>query len=344
MAEPLRIVYLLEDTDLSGGVRIQLAQADALIARGHRVTIATKGPPLSWTGSSAEWQYLDSFDEIAADDFDFIIGGFWTTVAPAYALAPAKAIHLCQGFEGSFRFYADQKSEIERTYRLPVPKLVVSRHLVDICRAYFDDVTWIGQIVDESFYRATSPADNQPLRVLLSGPSQVDLKGIEEGYGAVAHTRWNGAELELIRVSPWAPGADEPVEAAEEFHVALSSGEMTRLMHSCDVVLAPNHREEGFGLPAAEAMASGLPVIMTRIPSYLSFGSPHDYALFAEQGDAVAMGDALLELLYSEGLRRRIRARGREIAEQFRAEDVAKRIESFLLERREPREGGVADV
>ncbi|HUF18483.1 MAG TPA: hypothetical protein VMS12_10615, partial [Thermoanaerobaculia bacterium] len=217
MTEPLRIVYLLEDTDLSGGVRIQLAQADALIERGHQITIATKGPPLTWTGSTAEWQYIDSFTEIDPDRFDFLIGGFWTTVRPAFELAPSKAVHLCQGFEGSFRFYADRKAEIEQTYQLPIPKLVVSRYLVDICRGYFDDVTWIGQIVHESFYRMSAPADNQPLRVLLSGPSQVDLKGIEDGYGAVAHARWNGAELDLVRVSPWAPGADEPVEAAAEF-------------------------------------------------------------------------------------------------------------------------------
>lgn len=338
MTAPLRIVYLLEDTDLSGGVRVQLAQADALIARGHQVTIATKGPPLTWTGSTAEWCYLDSFDEIDPSRFDFIVGGFWTTVGSAHSLAPSKAVHLCQGFEGFFRYYAEQKQEIEQIYRLPIPKLVVSRHLIDICRGYFDDVTWIGQIVDEEFFRESKPGDNRPLRVLLSGPSQIDLKGIEEGYGAVAHARWNGAELELVRVSPWAPGGDELAEAAAEFHVALSSGEMTKLMHSCDLLVAPNHSEEGFGLPAAEAMAAGLPVIMTRIPSFLSFGSPHDYALFVDEGDAAAMGDALVEMLNSDGLRQRLRLRGRQVAGQFHAEDVALRMESFLLGRRELRE------
>jgi hypothetical protein len=340
MISPLRILYLLEDTDLSGGVRIQLAQADALISRGHRVTIATKGSPLSWIGSEAEWLYVDSFSEVDPEQYDYIIGGFWTTVRPAYDLAPAKAVHLCQGYEGSFQFYEAQRGEIERTYRLPVPKLVVGTHLVEICRAFFDDVTWIGQIVDESFFRATAPPDNHPMRVLLSGASQIDIKGIDDGYGAAAHAVWNGAELELIRVSPWAPAGDEPLDSVAEFHVALGSTEMTRLMHSCDILLAPNHREEGFGLPAAEAMASGLPVVMTRIPSYLSFGSPHDYALFANEGDSIAMGDALLELLYSEGLRQRLRTRGRQIAGQFHAEEVARRMETFFLDRTRLREKG----
>ena len=97
------------------------------------------------------------------------------------------------------------------------------------------------------------------MRVLLCGESQVDLKGVPEGYGAAAHARWFHQKFDLIRVSPWAPSRGEPLDAAQEFHVALNTREMTRLMHSCDVLIAPNHAEEGFGLPAAEAMASGIP-------------------------------------------------------------------------------------
>ena len=75
---PLHVAYFLEDTDLSGGVRVQLAQADGLIRRGHRVTIFTKGPPLRWRASAAEWQHIDDFEAVDASDFDFVIAGFWT--------------------------------------------------------------------------------------------------------------------------------------------------------------------------------------------------------------------------------------------------------------------------
>ncbi len=74
MIAPLRIAYLMEDTDLSGGVRVQLAQADAMIARGHRVTIFTKGLPLTWRSSEAEWEYVDDFRGPSYDEFDFVIG------------------------------------------------------------------------------------------------------------------------------------------------------------------------------------------------------------------------------------------------------------------------------
>jgi len=329
----MKIAYLAEDTAMSGGIRVQLAHADALIARGHRVRIVTKGAPVTWRRSDAEFVYVDNFLDYDAADDDFVVGTFWLTVPPAYAIAKEKAVHLCQGYEGAFTAYQPIKNEIDAAYRLPVPKLVVSKQLLAICRQFSDDVTFIGQVVDDEFYRPRLPPENEPLRVLLSGQSQADLKGIEEGYGAVAHARWFHQKLELVRVSPWAPSREEPLDAVQEFHVALTTSEMTRLMHSCDVLIAPNHAEEGFGLPAAEALASGLATVMTSIPSYLSFDDEHDYALFAPEQNAVELGEKLIELLGDEALRARLRKRGRDVAEQWRSRHVADRLEAFFSAR-----------
>jgi glycosyltransferase involved in cell wall biosynthesis len=329
----MKIAYLAEDTAMSGGIRVQLAHADALIARGHRVRIVTKGAPVTWRRSDAEFVYVDNFLDYDAADDDFVVGTFWLTVPPAYEIAKEKAVHLCQGYEGAFTAYQPIKNEIDAAYRLPIPKLVVSQSLVPICRQFGDDVTFIGQVVDDEFYRARIPPENEPLRVLLSGQSQADLKGIEEGYGAVAHARWFHQKLELVRVSPWAPSREEPLDAVQEFHVALTTSEMTRLMHSCDVLIAPNHAEEGFGLPAAEALASGLATVMTSIPSYLSFDDNHDYAVFAPEQNAIELGEKLIELLGDETLRARLRKRGRDVAEQWRSRHVADRLEAFFSAR-----------
>jgi glycosyltransferase involved in cell wall biosynthesis len=333
----MNIAYLLEDTDQSGGVRVQLAHADALIARGHRVRLVTKGLPLTWRSSRAEWVYVDDFREYDASSDDFVIGTFWITVPLAKEIAErdgARALHLCQGYEGAFSAYENIREQIEATYRLPIPKLVVSRSLIEICRRFHDDVTYIGQVVEDEFYRPVTPREHEPLRVLVSGQAQADLKGIQDAYGAVAHARWFHQTLDLIRVSPWAPSREEPLDSVQEFHVALNTSEMTRLMHSCDLLIAPNHREEGFGLPAAEAMASGIPCIVTSIPSYLSFDETHDYALFAPEENAVEMGERLIELLTDPRLRERLRTRGREVAEQWRVENVAGRLETFFTSRR----------
>ena len=191
----------------------------------------------------------------------------------------------------------------------------------------------IGQIVDDEFFQSGA-GGNEPRRVLLPGPIEVDIKGVDIGYGAVAHARYSGAELELVRVSPWRPSGSEPLEQVAEFHTAIGTAQMARLLASCDVLVAPNRQEEGFGLPAAEAMASGVPVVATRIPSHLAFDANHDYAAFADQDDAEALGDALLQVIEDDSLRHRLIRRGREVAEQFRAPVTGARLERFLLERR----------
>lgn len=329
----MNIAYLLEDTEMSGGIRVQLAHADALIARGHRVKLVTKGAPLTWRSSDAEWVYVDNLLDYDARDDDFVVATFWVTVQPAWKIAGKRAVHLCQGYEGSFSAYEPIRDQIEEAYRLPLPKLVVARPLVEICRRFGDDVTYIGQVVEEEFFRSRTPAENEPLRVLVSGQAQADLKGIHEAYGAAAHARWFHQKFDLIRVSPWAPSREEPLDSVHEFHVALTTREMTRLMHSCDVLVAPNYKEEGFGLPAAEALASGLPCVLTSIPSYLSFDETKDYALFAPPENAIELGEKLIELLSDAELRERLRVRGREVAEQWRVEHVADRLENFFRER-----------
>ncbi|HLJ73539.1 MAG TPA: glycosyltransferase family 4 protein [Thermoanaerobaculia bacterium] len=326
----MRITYFIEDTQLSGGTRVVLAQADALIARGHRVRVVTKGLPLTWRKSRAEWQYVDGFQQYDASDDDFVVATFWTTVEPAYNLARERTVHLSQGYEGAFTAYQDIKPQIDAAYKLPIPKLIVAEPLAPVLKQFTDDVTWIGQIVEDEFFRTRIPRENEPMRVLLSGPSQADMKGVHEGYGAVAHARWFHQKFDFIRVSPWAPSRDEPLDSVQEFHVGLTTDEMTRLMHSCDVLIAPNHREEGFGLPAAEALASGLATVITSIPTFLSFDAENDYALFAPEDNAVELGEKLIELLTDESLRQRLRNRGREVAEQWRAPLVAERLEKFF--------------
>jgi glycosyltransferase involved in cell wall biosynthesis len=330
---PLRISYLVEDTELSGGIRVQLMQADALVARGHQVRLVTKGLPLTWRSCDAEWVYLDNFYNYDASKDDFVIGTFWLTLHPAWEIARERAVHLCQGYEGFIGAYADVVDKIENAYRFPLPKLVVSPALVEVCKRFTEDVTYIGQIVDDEFFRDRTPRENDPPRVLVCGQSQADFRGIDDAYGAVAHARWFHQKLDLIRVSAWAPSKAEPLDAVQEFHVALNTSEMTRLMHSCDALVAANHAAEGFGLPAAEALASRIPAILTSIPSYLAFDDVHDYALFAPPENPVELGERLVELLSDGDLRERLRARGRQVADQWRASLVADRMEQFFYER-----------
>jgi hypothetical protein len=323
----MNVAYLIEEPSISGATREQLAQADALIARGHDARIVTKDVPLPWRPSRAEWIYVDDLRQYAPRDGEIVIGATWPMARVAYEVAGARAAHLFLSNDAERAEYVPMRGEIEEVYRLPIPKLAVTQPLAVAARKYATDVVYIGGIVDDDFFRTRMPAENEPPRVLLCGASHNDAQGIEEGYGAVAHARWFHQKLDLVRVSPYAPSREEPLDSVQEFHVALSTREMTRLMHSCDVLVAPSRGDTGFGLAVAEALASGVPAVMTSIPAYTSIDPTQDFALFAPERNAVELGEKLIEMLSDDELRARLRTRGREVAEQWRADRFVDRLE-----------------
>jgi glycosyltransferase involved in cell wall biosynthesis len=328
----MKIAYLLEDTELAGGIRVAVAHGDALTDRGHEVTLITRGGPLTWRGSRAQWQHVPSFDDVDVVDHDFLVATFWTTLRAARRVAGDRAVHFCQGYEGGFTAYRALRESIDAAYRLPLPKITVSPHLVAICRAFYDDATYIGQIVDSEFFQPHAPLGGKP-RVLVVGPAQADFKGIDVGYEAVRHARALGADFDLIRATQWPAAQGEPTELAQEFHVAIDSAAMARLIASCDVFLGTSRAQEGFGLPAAEAMASGVATVLSEIPSFLSWNAQRDHALFAPEGDGRASGEQLVRLLDDASLRAQLAARARQVVEQFRAANTGERLERWFAER-----------
>ncbi|HEY0155723.1 MAG TPA: hypothetical protein VGF28_00370 [Thermoanaerobaculia bacterium] len=162
-------------------------------------------------------------------------------------------------------------------------------------------------VVEEELFRDRTPREHEPLRVLLCGASQDETLALADGYGAVAHARWFHQTLDVVRVSPWAPSREEPLESVQEFHVALTAAEMTRLMHSCDVLVAPGPR---FALTTAEALAAGLACVIA--------APPFDYPAAAPVDNPVELGERLIEVLSDAALRSKVRMHGREVAERWR--------------------------
>jgi glycosyltransferase involved in cell wall biosynthesis len=186
------------------------------------------------------------------------------------------------------------------------------------------------QVVEDPFFRAAAPPENAPLRLLLAGSSQQESRAIPDGYGAAAHARWFHQQFELVRVSPWAPSREEPLDSVDEFHVALTTSEMTRLVHSCDVYVASGLTEDGDDLVAKEALAAGLACVFTSTPAHRAYAKEHDYAVFARENDAVELGERLIELLENFELREAVRARGREVAEQWRIEPAIRAFDAKI--------------
>ncbi len=118
----------------------------------------------------------------------------------------------------------------------------------------------------------------------------------------------------------------------------VSTEQLVKLYNQAMIVLSPS-LYEGFGLPAAEAMSCGSPVIATTGGAFPAVIDRDRTGWLVEPGSARALADAICKLSDDEDLRERLGTAGREsILERFNwrkaAEETLVVYEELLAARR----------
>ncbi len=328
----MKIAYLLETTEFCGGVRVALAQAEALARRGHRVTVVSPEPAPGWFPLlRAEFERSSFSKARALVTAEVRVATFWRTVPAALAGAAGPVFHLSQGYEGHFGFYRDLWPEIEAVYRLPTRKLAISKTLASVLEARgFGPVVDVGQAFDPREF-APGPArpTGDPPIVLVVGTFEADVKGIDIALKGLELLRARGGRFRLRRVSTLPPSESErSLDLTDEFHHHLPPERMPFAYRSCDVFVGPSRSEEGFGLPVVEALASGVPTLLSDTPGHREIGG--DAAWYFRDGDPESLAEALPALLTAPA-RAHARARGPAATAGYDPAGVAQRLEGAFL-------------
>jgi len=110
--------------------------------------------------------------------------------------------------------------------------------------------------------------------------------------------------------------AQAGLEARVRLAGEIADEELLALLRSADVFAFPSRTSaETFGLAQLEAMACGLPVVNTRLPTAVpELARDGREAITVEPGDAQALGRAIDTLLRDDALRARLGAAARERA------------------------------
>jgi glycosyltransferase involved in cell wall biosynthesis len=158
-----------------------------------------------------------------------------------------------------------------------------------------------------------------PGRIVTTSSADVPLKGLVFLVEALAKVRTEqpGAHLVVVGKRP----EDGPVarairryglDGAVDFVKGISDAELVDLVRSAEVACVPS-LYEGFSLPAAEAMATGTPLLATTGGAIPEVAGPDgETCLAVPPGDAGALAAGLDRLLGDAGLRERLGAAGRE--------------------------------
>jgi glycosyltransferase involved in cell wall biosynthesis len=323
---------LLEGTPLCGGVKVVFEQSEALQERGHHVEIVSKDVRPDWYDLHVPFKQVDEFRPSSLPECDFVIGTFWTTISAAVQAERGRPVHLCQGYEGDTAAYASSLHAIETVYRLPILTLTVHGPLTHLLWRRFGKKAYtVGQGIDHRvfFPQKTQMAGSTP-RVLVVGPYEIDWKGVHDGITALKALKGE-VSLTVVRASqlPCAQ-VEHEFGATDEYHYRLRASEMAALYRSCHALLAPSWPQEGFGLPVLEAIACGVPVVVSDIPAFRGFATERDWALFFAERDVMGMQREMRRLLTNPALHLQLRLRGLEVAQEFRFSKVAERIEQTL--------------
>lgn len=328
-----KIVYLLEDTALYGGVKVTLEQANLLADRGWDVTVVSPGKRPDWMELRAQFRQTSSLEPGEIPEAEILVATFWTTLVKARAVQKERGgevLHFCQGFEGSNSHNVADHPAIHEAYAEPVPAITVAPHLARLLEKLFaKPARVVTQPLGKDFRPKWRFGPAKEPRILVVAPYEFYIKGVPTALEAIQILRQRKVAAKCIRLSQWPLSAEEKAQLEpDEFHHLLPPKAVPALLQGCDLLLAPSGPQEGFGLPALEAMACGLPVIASDIPAYQDFARPA--ALLAPCGDAKAFADAAESLLRHPAAWRKQRRLGLEIARKYRPERCAEALEEAI--------------
>jgi glycosyltransferase involved in cell wall biosynthesis len=158
-----------------------------------------------------------------------------------------------------------------------------------------------------------------PGRIVTTSSADVPLKGLVFLVEALAKVRTEHPAAHLVVVGkrptegPVAQAMERyGLDGAVDFVKGISDAELVDLVRSAEVACVPS-LYEGFSLPAAEAMATGTPLVATTGGAIPEVAGPDgETCLAVPTGDAGALATALNRLLGDPDLRARLGHAGRE--------------------------------
>ena len=179
--------------------------------------------------------------------------------------------------------------------------------------------------VDENLFRPRPEISRVPGRLMTTASADVPLKGLTILLDALAKIRVERPDAHLVVIGRLKDGSAVPalleslgLDGAVEFVSGITDDRIVELYAEAQVAVVPS-LYEGFSLPAAEAMACGVPVVATTggaLPEVV--GRDGDCARTVAPGDPSALAAMVLEVLGDEQQRARLGERGRSrVLERF---------------------------
>lgn len=305
--------------------------------------MCTAGFPEPWAFSERAYRLLDTRRE----DFDLVhdnqsLGtgvlkmmrdGWPVTATIHHPITVDRELDLAhaEGFRRRLslrRWYGFLRMQLKVAPRIPRVVTVSESSKRDIAAQMGvpdEHMTVVPIGVDESLFRPRPEITRVPGRLMTTASADVPLKGLTILLDALAKIRVERPDAHLVVIGRLKDGSAVPalieslgLDGAIEFVTGVTDERIVELYGEAQVAVVPS-LYEGFSLPAAEAMACGVPVVATTggaLPEVV--GQDGDCARTVAPGDPSALAAMVIEVLGDDHQRARLGERGRaRVLERF---------------------------
>lgn len=325
---PIRIIFVLNATSISGGIRIVFELANGLSTRGFDVEIWSLQEPPTWFDLRVPVVTYRSYEDLLLSlrNEDAIKVATWWETAEVVWLASVNhgvPAYLVQEFETWF--YPDDpvaQAAVVASYRREMIAETEATYQREELASVGMQTTLIPNGYDPSVFRPLEGRTRSQDSVLALGRSffQKNFAMTERAWRLLGDRRpplvLFGTEPDIIR--------DERVT----YHERPTDSGVNELYNGA-ALFVQTSRHEGFCLPILEAMAAGCPVITTDSHGNRDFCRDGDNCIIVPQDDHVALAQAIDQLLGDPAERQRLAGAGLRTAASYQWPGVLDRVADF---------------
>lgn len=236
-------------------------------------------------------------------------------ILPLMMLHLSKALNVgtFHAFHGSGRIYWLTKYLLQGSFNRLHGRIAVSNPALSFVGRHFDSsYSVIPNGIDFNRFstpvRPISELQDGKLNILFVGRLE-KRKGLKYLLGAYSRLKWQFPDIRLIVVGPGNPEPESYRFIAERniqdviLVGGVSYGDLPRYYQTADIFCSPATGKESFGIVLLEAMASGKPIVASRIEGYSSVMSHGEEGLLVTPKDEEALESALEILIKDRSLR-----------------------------------------
>ncbi len=336
----LNVVYILDRMVISGGALVVVEIVNELILLGINARIAT----LARYPETREWECLSepltfrSAEELITDlpRTDIAVATFWRTAPWVHQLATQRTellpVYFLQDYEAWF--YAESKKrtrhQVIETYNTIRNKIVTTGWLAERLAEHGQDTTVIPIGVDIEGFHPRKRFFTDKVKILAMARPSTPHRGFETVIETMSLVIRRIPKAQVILFGEENLASKHIPFPFINIGVVRDRKQMALLYAEADVYFDGSYFQ-GFGRPALEAMASGLPCVLTSVGGVNEYAQDGKNALLVPPRNPDRAAEAICDLIINRTRRQHIARAGRATALHFSNREIARRTLDFFL-------------